>query len=156
VSRSCLIPYQTIRIKQFVCSNMFQNPKLCAERNEHGMAGVSAARFAVHCFAANASLNSPLHCSVLDGARARLWTSLAARRSVPRTIARRACAITTAHLTKVRENVFFFPTSAAGEPSREVRGTPQDGWPWRKSGVVLRAVSINSLTREPRKIKSRK
>jgi hypothetical protein len=135
---------------------MFQNPTLCAERAEHGMAGVSAARLAVHCFAQTAGVNSPLRCSVLDRERARLWISLSARRNPPFAVARREYAITTAHLNKVRENVFFFPTAAASEPSRELRGTSQDGRPWRKSGVVLRAVSINSLTCEPRKIKNRK
>jgi len=76
---------------------MFHIPTLCAERAERGMARVSAACIGVHCFAGNASVNSPLYCWALDGECARLWTSRCARRNTLFTVARRACAITSSN-----------------------------------------------------------
>ena len=58
---------------------MFHITVLCERRGRRGMARVSAARFGVHFFAANAIVNSPLHCWALDGECERLWKSLSAR-----------------------------------------------------------------------------
>jgi hypothetical protein len=135
---------------------MFHIPTLCESCSNRGMTQVSDARFSVHFFAGNISVNSLLHRSVSGGERKRLSAAPSSRRNVPLTAAHRACAITAAHLNKVGENVFPFLTAAAGACSRELRGTSQDGRPTRKSGVVLHAVSINSLADEPRKIKKRK
>ena len=55
--------------------------------------GISAACFGVHCFAAHAIVNSPLHCWVLDGEWSWLWKSLYARTNGPSTHAIDACAI---------------------------------------------------------------
>ena len=117
---------------------LFQNPTLCGERADDGIARVSVARFAVHCFGQNASVNSPLRCSILDGERVRLWASLSARRNPPFTVARRACAITTAHLNNVRQNVFSFssqpPASLRaryGVPRKRTALAKIRGSPWR-------------------------
>jgi hypothetical protein len=73
---------------------MFHIPTLCERRAERGMTRVSEPCFGVHCFAGNASVNSPLHCWALDAERERLCKSLCARRNTLFTVARRACAIT--------------------------------------------------------------
>jgi len=76
---------------------MFHIPTLGAEHAAATMARVSAARFAVHCFAANAGFNSALHCWTLAAECARLWKSRFARRNTLFTVARRACAITSSN-----------------------------------------------------------
>jgi len=73
---------------------MFHIPTIGAERAAATMAPLSAARFAVHCFAANAGVNSALDRWALAAERERLWKSRCARRNPPFTVARRACAIT--------------------------------------------------------------
>lgn len=86
---------------------MFYVWELCEPPSERGRMRISEARFAVHSFAANASVNSPLRCLGLDGQRARLWKPLSVRRNVLHTIARRACTITTLHLITFVENILL-------------------------------------------------
>lgn len=66
---------------------------LCAWRGSRPAAGVFAPWFGVHCFAANASVNSPLRCWALDGECERLWKSLWTRTNGSSTNAIGACAI---------------------------------------------------------------
>lgn len=73
---------------------MFHIPVICAQRAERGRTRVSDTRFAVHFFAANAIINSALHCWALDAKRERLWKSLSARLNVLFSFARRSCALT--------------------------------------------------------------
>ena len=76
---------------------MFHITVIGAEGPERGMTRVSAACFAVHCFAGNTGVNSALHCWSLAAEYERLSTSLCARRNTPFTVARRACAITSSN-----------------------------------------------------------
>ncbi len=73
---------------------MFHIPTRGAARAEAATAGVAAAGCGVHCFAARASVNSPLQCWALAAECERLWQSLCARRNAPFTVARCAGAIT--------------------------------------------------------------
>lgn len=73
---------------------MFHIPTIGAARAAATMTRVSAARFSVHCFAANAGANSALDRWALAAEGKRLWKSLFARRNAPFTVARRACVIT--------------------------------------------------------------
>jgi hypothetical protein len=130
---------------------MFHIPFLCERRAKRAMTRVSDARFGVHFFAANAIINSPLHCWVLDGERARLWKSLSARSNGPHTIARRACAITPRRSIKVAGEF-----SSLQDRSRELRGRLQNGGPRRKVMYVLRAASFKRLSDAPHKIKKGK
>jgi hypothetical protein len=86
------------------------NPTLCERRAERGMARLSAACFAVHFFAENAIVNSPLHCWALDAERERLCNSLCARVNTLLTNARRACAITRSNCRGIS---FSAPPAAA-------------------------------------------
>jgi hypothetical protein len=76
---------------------MFHITVIGAERAERGMTRLSAARFAVHCFAGNTGVNSALYCWTLAAECARLWKSRCARRNTLFTAARRACAITSSN-----------------------------------------------------------
>jgi hypothetical protein len=88
---------------------MFHISALCDRDVAHAVARVSDARFAVHFFAANASVNSLLYCWALNSERPRLWKSLCARRNVSPTIAHHACANTREDLNQFRENVLLPP-----------------------------------------------
>lgn len=84
---------------------MFHIPTLCAEHAECAVTRVSEARFGVHFFVGNASVNSPLYCWALDGECAWLWKSLYARRNLPFTVAQNACAITGSHFLRLVEDI---------------------------------------------------
>lgn len=53
---------RTVFIKQIAGGNMFHIPVLRECSGDRAMTRISDARFAVHFFAPNASVNSPLHC----------------------------------------------------------------------------------------------
>jgi hypothetical protein len=86
---------------------MFHIPTLCERRAKRGMTRVSDTRFAVHFFAGNSIVNSPLCCWVLNGECERLWKPLCARLNTLFTVARRACTITGSNLIQFTENIFL-------------------------------------------------
>jgi hypothetical protein len=107
---------------------MFHIQTICADRAEFAATRVSDAYSAVHSFVANASVNSPLYCWVLDAERGRLRKSLCARHNGLLIIAWNACAITTPRsitfvenilLSRVRYGVFANVGRLARTPVRE-------------------------------------
>jgi hypothetical protein len=91
------VKHQTICIKQIEGVAMFHSTTLCAAHGGRGMTRLSDQCFAVHCLVAKLSVNSPLHCSALDGECGRLWRSPFARRNTLFTVARHAWAVTRSH-----------------------------------------------------------
>jgi len=64
-----ILKFESNECRAFACSISANYALALAERE---MIGVFSPRFDVHFFAANASVNSPLHCQVLDGQREQL------------------------------------------------------------------------------------